>query len=140
MRIYLSSSQPSEKSYHWTSDIVSFNERVQNSEATSIVCDHFLSSFSHEEIGEVLKIIVSKMRLKSELTIIQPDITILSQKLSREEITEKTLNNILFTGRGIKSVSSAEIIQSLIPANLQVTQKHFDITTSNITIKARRVQ
>ena len=80
------------------------------------------------------------MRLKSELTIIQPDITILSQKLSREEITEKTLNNILFTGRGIKSVSSAEIIQSLIPANLQVTQKHFDITTSNITIKARRVQ
>ena len=104
------------------------------------MCDHFLYSFSHEEIGEVLKIIVSKMRLKSELTIIQPDITILSQKLSREEITEKTLNNILFTGRGIKSVASAEIIQTLNPANLQGTQKHFDITTSNITIKARRVQ
>ena len=140
MRIYLSSSQPVDKSYKWASNIVLFNDMVQASEATSIVCDHFLSSFSYGEIPEVLKIISSRMRLQSEITIIHPDITILSQKLSREEIDEQTLNNILFKHEGIRSVCSTETIQSLIPANLRITQKHFDMTTSNIVIKARRVQ
>jgi hypothetical protein len=87
-----------------------------------------------------MKIIASKMRMKSELTIVQPDIVILSQKLSREEIDEKSLNNILFRGEGIKSLCSTETIQSLIPDSLQVIQKHFDIVTSNIVIKARRTQ
>jgi len=140
MRIHLSSSGPVDKSYKWASNIVSFNDMVQDREATSIVCDHFFSSFSYDEIPEVMKIIASKMRLKSELTIVQPDIVILSQKLSREEIDEKSLNNILFRGESIKSLCSTETIQSLIPDSLQVTQKHFDIVTSNIVIKARRAQ
>tara|TARA_R100001377_G_scaffold9933_1_gene5054 strand:- start:2626 stop:3048 length:423 start_codon:yes stop_codon:yes gene_type:complete len=140
MRIHLSSSGPVDKSYKWASNIVSFNDMVQDREATSIICDHFLSSFSYDEIPEVMKIIASKMRLKSELTIVQPDIIILSQKLSREEIDEKSLNSILFRGEGVKSLCSTETIQSLIPDNLQITEKHFDVATSNIVIKARRAQ
>lgn len=140
MKIYLSSSEPAEKSYKWASNIVLFNDMVEVSEATSVVCDHFLSLFSYDEIPEVLSMIVSKMRLKSELTIIQPDVSILSQKFSREEIDERTLNNILFKSGSIKNVCSAETIQSLIPSSLQVTEKRFDIATSNIIIKTRRVE
>ena len=140
MRIYLSSSEPADKSYKWASNIVVFNDMVQTSEATSIVCDHFLSSFSYSEIAEVLKIVASKMRLQSEITIVHPDIVILAQKMSREEINEQTLNNILFKSESIRSVCSTETIQSLIPDNLEITQRNFDMATSNIVIKARRVR
>ncbi len=140
MRIYLSSSEPADKSYKWASNIVAFNDMVQTSEATSVVCDQFLSSFSYSEIPEVLKIIASKMRLQSQITIVHPDIVVLSQRMSREEVNEQNLNDILFRNEAIRSVCSTETIQSLIPDNLEITQTVFDVTTSNIVIKARRVR
>tara|TARA_A100001515_G_scaffold144134_4_gene147289 strand:+ start:2937 stop:3359 length:423 start_codon:yes stop_codon:yes gene_type:complete len=140
MRIYLSSSEPADKSYKWASNIVAFNDMVQTSEATSVVCDQFLSSFSYSEIPEVLKIIASKMRLQSQITIVHPDIVVLSQRMSREEVNEQNFNDILFRNEAIRSVCSTETIQSLIPDNLEITQGVFDVTTSNMVIKARRVR
>ena len=140
MRIYLSSSEPADKSYKWASNIVAFNDMVQTSEATSVVCDQFLSSFSYSEIPEGLKIIASKMRLQSQITIVHPDIVVLSQRMSREEVNEQNFNDILFRNEAIRSVCSTETIQSLIPDNLEITQGVFDVTTSNMVIKARRVR
>tara|TARA_Y100000356_G_C11253512_1_gene288598 strand:+ start:691 stop:1035 length:345 start_codon:yes stop_codon:yes gene_type:complete len=113
---------------------------VGDNEATSIVCDNFLTSFSYDEVSQVLNIIASKMRLKSELVILQPDIRMLSQKVAREEIDERVINSVLFDKGPIKSVTSAESIQALIPNGFQVSERYFDISTFNIVIKARRVQ
>ena len=140
MKIYLCPvQQTEEKSHTWVANIAIFNGMVEDSEATSIICDHFLSSFQHAELPEVLSRIVSKMRLQSELVLIHPDIEILSQRLHREDINMETLNTILFKSGAIKSVFSMNTIEKLLPPNLQVIHKHFDIATSNIIIKARRV-
>lgn len=140
MKIYLCPVQPEEeKSHTWVSNIAIFNGMVEDGEATSIVCDHFLSSFQHNELPEVLSRIVSKMRLQSELALIHPDIEILSQRLYREDINTETLNAVLFKSGAIKSVFSMNTIDELLPSNLQVIHKHFDVATSNIIVKARRV-
>ena len=140
MKIYLCPvQQAEEKSHIRVSNIVTFNNMVSDSEATSIICDHFLSTFIYDELREVLQKIVSKMRLQSELIIIHPDIDMLSQRFLREDINLETLNTILFKCGAIKSVFSINTIAELLPSNLQITHKHFDNATANIIVKARRV-
>ncbi len=140
MKIYLCLRQPEEKTHKWVQNIAVLNGIVENSEATSIVCDNFLSSFTYDELGEVLEKMVSKMRLRSELIIINPDIKLLSQKICNEEIDITTLNDILFKCGPIKSLSSVEELCELMPENLQVTHKHLDVITSTITMKAERIR
>ena len=140
MKIYLCPTEPVEltKSTTWISNLATFNGVVGDSEATSIVCDFFLSSFKYEELQGVLNKIVSKMRLNSELILIHPDINILSQRLVREEVDTQTFNNILFKAGGIKSVFPMEDVERSLPSSVQVTHKHFDALTSQIILTARR--
>ena len=140
MKIYLCLTEPEEKTHKWVSNIAVFNGFVEDSEATSIVCDGFLSSFAYSELEDVLKRIVSKMRLGAELIIINSDIKMLSQRICSEEIDTSTLNSILFKHGSLKSLSSVEGLCELMPENLQVTHKHFDAITSGVTIKAKRIR
>jgi hypothetical protein len=140
MKIYLCLTEPEEKTHKWVSNIAVFNGFVEDSEATSIVCDGFLSSFVYSELEDVLKKIVSKMRLGAELIIINSDIKMLSQRIRNEEIDTPTLNSILFKHGPLKSLSSAEELCELMPENLQVTHKHFDAITSSVTIKTERIR
>ena len=140
MKIYLCLTEPEEKTHKWVANIATLNGFVEDSEATSIICDGFLSSFTYNELGDVLKKIASKMRLGAELIIVNPDIKILSQRVCNEEIDTSTVNSILFKHGQVKSLSSTEELCELIPENLQVTHKHFDAITSNITIKVERIR
>ena len=140
MKIYLCATQPEEKTHQWVSNMAVFNGMVEDSEATSIVCDNFLSCFMHEELLGAVEKIVSKMRLNSELVIIHPDIHMLSHRLYREELDMQAINDILFKNGPIKSVCSVEKIQQALPANIQIMHQNFDIATSTITIKATRTQ
>lgn len=140
MKIYLCLTEPEEKTHKWVSNIAVFNGFVEDSEATSIVCDGFLSSFVYNELEDVLKKIVSKMRLGAELIIINSDIKMLFQRIRNEEIDTPTLNSILFKHGPLKSLSSAGELCELMPENLQVTHKHFDAITSSVTIKAKRIR
>tara|TARA_R100000008_G_C3540369_1_gene144423 strand:+ start:293 stop:715 length:423 start_codon:yes stop_codon:yes gene_type:complete len=140
MKIYLCPQKPEQKTHTWYTNIAIFNSSVENSEATSIVCDHFLSLFTYNELPEALKMIASKMRLGAELIIVQPDINLLFQRFTREEINEEALNNMLFKAGPVKGAFSTERIEALIPPSLKVEHKHFDTGMSTIIIKARRGQ
>ena len=140
MRIYLSPTKPEEKTHQWVSNIAVLNGVVEDCEATSIVCDNFLSTFTQEELVPVMAKILSKMRLNCELIIVQPDIEILAHKFGREEISLEFLNDALFRVGAIKSVTSAEQIRQALPEVVQITHQNFDVATSTITIKAKRVQ
>ena len=140
MKIYLCLAQPTEGTSHkWVSNIAMLNGLVEDGEATSIICNHFLSTFTYDELQAALNKIVSKMRLQAELVLIHPDINIVSQKLQREDISLEALNAILFGFGAIKGAFSIDAIEKLLPSNLQVTHKHFDNDTANVIIKARRV-
>jgi hypothetical protein len=140
MKIYLSSTPPTDqnKSYQWISNISVFDSSVMTSEASSIICDNFLSTLPMEQIEVVIGLIASKMRIGCELIILSPDITTLSQRMTKEEIDLNMLNAILFKNGPIRSVCSMEFVEVLLPANLTIFHKHFDLHTSEIVIKARR--
>ena len=140
MKIYLCSTRPEEKTHQWVSNMAVFSGAAEDNEATSIICNNFLSCFTYDELPQLLEKIVIKMLLNSELIIIQADISMLSQRLFREEIDTTTLNNILFNNGPIKSVCCTEEIESLISENLEITNKHFNMTTASVVIRARRVK
>ncbi len=140
MKIYLSATQPEEKTHQWVSNMAVFNGIIDNNEATSVVCDNFLSCFTHEELAGVIEKIVSKMRLNSELIIMQPDVYMLSHAICREEVNVGQVNSILFKNGAIKSVCSIEEIHQALPPNIQITHQNFDMATLTITIKATRTQ
>jgi len=140
MKIYLSAIAPQscEPSYKWVSSLDALDKLVTASEASSIICDGFLSMVDFSQIEAALKTIISKMRINSELVIINPDIDILSQRLTREEINLTAINEILFKNGPIKSVLPTSLIEELLPHNINIFNKHFDLYTSEIIIKARR--
>lgn len=141
MKIYLSvRPQPVEMaaSYKWVSSLDALSALVSASEASSIICNGFLSMVDFGQVEAALKTIISKMRINSELIIINPDISILSQRLTREEINLTAINEILFKNGPIKSVLPTSLIEELLPKNINIFNKHFDLYTSEIIIKARR--
>ena len=78
------------------------------------------------------------MRIGGELIIYATDIVILSQRIYKDEIDLNILNNILFKNGSIKSAYSMDLVEQLLPKNIEILNKHFNIGTSEIVIKTRR--
>ena len=96
MRIYLSMNDPGDASFTWISDIATFTSQVLDNEATHIVLDRFLCTFTHNELAPLIEQIVKKMRLNSELVVIETDMDFLSQKITRGEMDIGEINDIMF--------------------------------------------
>jgi hypothetical protein len=139
MRIYLSMIEPNDKSCVWISDIATFESQVLDGEATYIVLNRFLSTFTHAELGPLLEKIAKKMRLNCELVVIENDMDFIAKKLVRDEINIGEVNDVLFKNPFIKSVCTLENIEQNIPDSIPLQHKHFDNLLSEITIKCRRL-
>ena len=139
MRIYLSMIEPNDKSCVWISDIATFESQVLDGEATYIVVNRFLSTFTHAELRPLLEQISKKMRSNCELVIIENDMDFIAKKLVRNELNIGEVNDVLFKSPFIKSVCTLENIEQNIPNNIRLQHKHFDNLLSEITIKCRRI-
>jgi len=139
MRIYLSMIEPNDKSCVWISDIATFESQVLDGEATYIVLNRFLSTFTHAELRPLLEQISKKMRSNCELVIIENDMDFIAKKLVRNELNIGEVNDVLFKSPFIKSVCTLENIEQNIPNNIRLQHKHFDNLLSEITIKCRRI-
>jgi hypothetical protein len=139
MRIYLSMIEPNDKSYVWISDIATFESQVLDGEATYIVLNRFLSTFTHAELRPLLEKIAKKMRLNCELVVIENDMDFIAKKLVRNELNIGEVNDVLFKNPFIKSVCTLENIEKNIPDSIPLQHKHFDNLLSEITIKCRRL-
>lgn len=139
MRIYLSMIEPNDKSCVWISDIATFESQVLDGEATYIVLNRFLSTFTHAELRPLLEQISKKMRSNCELVIIENDMDFIAKKLVRNELNIGEVNDVLFKNPFIKSVCTLENIEQNIPNNIRLQHKHFDNLLSEITIKCRRI-
>ena len=140
MKIYLSATSPVDqnKSHQWVSSLSALDSLVAKSEASSIICENFFSTLPLEQLQMAMNLIISKMRIGCNLVITAPDITMLCQRMTKDEIDIGAINRILFKNGSIQSVCSTEVIEQLIPLNIEILNKHFDIATSNIMITARR--
>ena len=139
MRIYLSMIEPNDKSCVWISDIATFESQVLDGEATYIVLNRFLSTFTHAELTPLLQKIAKKMRSNCELVVIENDMDFIAKKLVRNEINIGEVNDILFKNPFIKSVCTLENIEQNMPNSIGLQHKHFDNLLSEITIKCRRI-
>ena len=140
MKIYLSANPPTDqnKFHKWVSSLAALDGLVMSSEATSIVCGHFLSTLPIQQMAAAINLMASKMRIGGELIIYATDIVILSQRIYKDEIDLNILNNILFKNGSIKSAYSMDLVEQLLPKNIEILNKHFNIGTSEIVIKTRR--
>jgi len=138
MKVFLSDNKPSLNSHKWASNLSMFNDMVLDCEATDIICENFLSSFNFGELQDLIKIIVSKMRLDSQLTIIETDAYLTSKKFYIEEINLTELNSVLFNSGGRKCILNSDHILSILPENLNVTHKHYEAASCGFILKCRR--
>ena len=138
MRIYLSMIEPSDKSCTWISDIATFESQILDGEATYIILDRFLSTFTHAELRPLLQKIAKKMRVNCELTIMENDMDFIAKKIVRGEMDIEEVNEVMFKNPFIKSVCTLENIEQNIPDSIPLQHKHFDNLLSEVTIKCRR--
>jgi len=140
MRIFLSHKNTPDNSYSQATNLNVLNGIVLDSEATEILCDDFISSFSNNEIKELLENICKKVRLKGQLIIKEVDANITARKYYVEEINLEELNSILFDNQKRKSIVDIGLLTRSIPESFQVEEKYFDNNTGNIVLKCRRVR
>jgi len=140
MKIYLSATSPTDqnKSHQWISSLSALDTLVMKSEASSIICENFFSTLPIGQVEMAINLIASKMRIGCELVINAPDIAILCQKMTKDEIDLNFLNDILFKNGSVQSVYSMQFIEQLLPTNIDILNKHFNVPTSEIVITARR--
>ncbi len=137
MLVYLSQFDSPDENYRQFQTLSSFHRDVLDSEATSIVCDGFLRTFEYEEIPELIKLIIKKLRINGELVVKDLDIDLVSRHILDQGVDLATINEIC---RGSsKSLLLCEAVEGLL-AGLEITTKQFDENTMTFVIKARRVQ
>ena len=138
MKIYLSPQDPPDQAYQHISNLVAFDNQVLDHEASVIIADKFLSQFFYNEISNVIDKIISKMRLNSSITLVEPDMDLLAQKYIRDDIDLASINGLMFNGRATKSILSMQSLINAIGGKLSITEKHFDENNAQIILKAGR--
>ena len=140
MKIYLSIQPPEDDlGYTWVPSLAALDSMVQDSEATSIVVDNFLSSEEIDKVGEMLFKIVKKMRINSEIIFYQQDIDLVCHEYSRASFNLEALNQHIFSFPETKSVFNTDILCSALDSlNLEITNKQLNPANFQGVVKARR--
>lgn len=139
MKIFLSHNEPEDKSYIWINNIAILADKVLDSEATSIVCDNFLSTFPIDQLGALLTKIISKMRFNCELTIKDVDSNIINRRYMNEEIDINEINLLMF-GKNQKrrSILNMISVSALMPNNIKLQTKDYNYGSCCFILKYKR--
>jgi hypothetical protein len=138
MKIYLSEKKLTNDDFIHVSSIMHLDNAVLDGEATEIVADGFLNQFKIEDLEKVIQKIVSKMRIKSEISIQGKDLDILILKYNRGEISIQDLNRDLIGESPVSSLINVETLQEALPKNIEVSYMSVDQQTGNFLIKGKR--
>ena len=140
MKIVLSHNTPANKGHEWVQDLSDIDSVVENSEATEIIVDSFLSSFGYQNIGSVVSKIVSKLRMGGRLVVYENDIDLLSQQYSKSGMDIQDINNLLFNDTpAIACVLNTETITDLLEQmGLRIEERLINSDTMQSIITARR--
>lgn len=140
MKIILSHSAPENEGHQWVQDLSNIDSVVENSEATEIIVDSFLSSFGYQNVGSVVSKIASKLRMGGKLVIYENDIDLLSHQYSKSGMDIQDINNLLFSDTlAIACVLNTETITDLLEQmGLRIEERLINSDTMQSIITARR--
>lgn len=138
MKIYISTKPPEDTSYTHVSNIMTLDRSVLDCEATDIIVDNYLSQFSEQELIEVLRKILSKVRLNGSITLIDIDVDVVALRYSRGDIDIKSLNQLLFSHSARKSFLNIESVATAFQNVFKIEQSSINSEIGTFLIKARR--
>lgn len=123
----LFSKHPQEKDgYICITNLNTIDLIVEDGEATEIILDNYLSGFIYNESHKALKKVLSKLRINGKIIIYNPDVDMICFEYTKNNLDEKTLNDILFDGSVLGSFWSMETLCDLLKQNnIQILTKKF---------------
>ena len=114
MKIAFSNTNDHEDSL-WVNSPNSLNIIADDGEATEIMVDDILHSFSLKEVENILQLIASKIKKGGKLILYLTDIELLSHMLTTGSITFNDFNDCFFhSGQSIKSFISSDFIFDIL--------------------------
>jgi hypothetical protein len=117
-------------------NINSIDYIAEDSECTSIIIDTFLNKFAIVNVPEVLFKVVSKLRINSEITIIDNDIDLIANNYTRGIISFMELNEHYFKENFIRSFIRLEDIEDMLSqSGLVIKSKQLRNNTFTIIYK-----
>ena len=138
MKIFISKELPTNDSYAHVSDLGLLDLVVEDSEATEIIVDNFLSKFAFEEIGNVVQKIASKLRKNGKITFYHAEIDMICYQRSRSMIDIDTLNKTLFSQGEMRSVFPIEnLVDLLTSVGLSIKSKQLHNSCQAIVTATR---
>lgn len=111
--IFTTTTEPQEDDAIVIQDVSIVNILLEDAEATEIFVDDFLSSYNYRDAGNVLNLILSKLRIGGKIVIQLLDVELVAWQLSRNLITVEMYNNIVFY-KPIKSMFTCSIVEDLL--------------------------
>lgn len=140
MKVILSSEHVEDNDAVVINDINNINYFVDDGESTELlVGDNFLSQFTYQQVGEVLKIISNKVAIGGTITIQNSEIEILASNLARGLIDVSQFNQSIFTNsQPIRSFFSIEIVIDLLKSfGFTITRKDL-LNQGTMIVSGRR--
>jgi hypothetical protein len=138
MKVYISQRPPSDDSYVAINDLGVLDILVEDSEATEIIVDNFLTKFPFSEIGGVVQKLASKLRSKGKMVFYQAEIDMICYQRSRSMVDVDRLNEILFAQGEIRSVFPVENLVDLLRSfGLTICSKELHDTCQALIVATR---
>lgn len=93
---------------------------VSNAEADTIIVEDFLSTYSYEELPNVINFILSKLRKGGQVTFSFMDGELAAYNLTRGYISLEEYNNLMFSDMVLSTISSEFMLKMFEKFDLTV--------------------
>lgn len=113
---------------------------INDAEADLILVDDFLSDFSYQDVGNVLNLILSKLRINGTIVVNFVDGELAAYNLTRGFMTLEEYNDLVFY-KPIKSVINTSIVVDLLKSfNISVESKIINKDNNVSVVTGRRYE
>jgi len=119
--------------YIWINNLATLDIVCSDGEATEIIIDDILSTYSLKEVPSVLSKLISKLKRGGTIVLYFVDIEIMAKMLTLGSINFEMFNDALTGIQPIKTFLETDFVVDILNKNnVRITKTHFKTFTSII--------
>jgi hypothetical protein len=127
-----------DKSYKVISNLNQLDFFCSDAECTNVIVDNYISMYPYKELPSLVAKICSKVRLGGEIQLIDADLELLAYKLSVGLCDLESINEALFAGGVLCSLTSIDHAEEMLkPNGIKITYKEI-VNNQSFIIKGIR--
>lgn len=127
-----------DKSYKVINNLNQLDFFCSDAECTNLIVDNYISIYPYKELPSLVAKICSKVRLGGEIQFIDLDLELLAYKLSVGLCDLESINESLFTGGVLCSLTSIDHVEEMLkPNGIKITYKEI-VNNQSFIIKGIR--